>query len=354
MEDFLNPISGATHTKRQISKIFNIDEKIVGKFFKDNDANFLHTYKDVRAFGKSLKEEQDKKVMLFTFNKGGVGKTTHTFNFSQNLALRGKRVLVWDFDRQANATEYFMSKEGRLSVADYFKNEDGLKLKDLVVDIDDSLSVVPSGEKMANLNLYLTERFHFSNGSFSENADLSKLDQFINEFKELSKDFDAVLIDSPPSFGLLHFLLFIVSDVVFNVTGVTSNDFEAIDDSVSLYVQAKEWNPKLDMKFLINCRDTVRNMDIHLEDVQELRAKIKSYGFSAFENIIPTSDIFFYSTRDGIPFWLVDINNYDEKFRNEVVQEITEILSTYSEVYSYTKKELKTKQAKRAELTGAF
>ena len=47
-----------------------------------------------------------KSIALYN-NKGGVGKTTSTINISQQLALKGKTVLVVDLDGQANSSRFF-------------------------------------------------------------------------------------------------------------------------------------------------------------------------------------------------------------------------------------------------------
>ena len=69
-------------------------------------------------------QESKCKVIAITNQKGGVGKTTATFNLGVALAKQEKKVLVVDVDPQSNLTTYVMSREYTLRICLYSIKDD--------------------------------------------------------------------------------------------------------------------------------------------------------------------------------------------------------------------------------------
>lgn len=131
------------------------------------------------------------RIFTVSNQKGGVGKTTTTVNLATGLAAAGKRVLVIDFDPQANAsTGLGLSKQKRLL------NSYGLLIGDytmsqvIVKSAIPGLSIVPSAIDLlgAEIELVGMERREYI------------LKDIIAPYLHL---FDYILIDCPPSMGLL-------------------------------------------------------------------------------------------------------------------------------------------------------
>lgn len=130
------------------------------------------------------------KVIAVVNQKGGVGKTTTTVNLSAALAKKNKKVLLIDEDPQGNATSGVgVNKEQEKSIYDVIINE--TELEEIIIESSiKKLYVCPSNINLAGAEVELVPMMA------RENKLKTKLD--------LIKDkFDYILIDCPPSLGLL-------------------------------------------------------------------------------------------------------------------------------------------------------
>lgn len=130
------------------------------------------------------------KIIAVVNQKGGVGKTTTTVNLSAALAKKGKKVLLIDEDPQGNATSGVgVNKMQEKSIYDVIINETGIE-ETIVQSSIKKLYVCPSNINLAGAEVELVPMMA------RENKLKAKLD--------LIKDkFDYILIDCPPSLGLL-------------------------------------------------------------------------------------------------------------------------------------------------------
>ena len=141
------------------------------------------------------------KVIAVVNQKGGVGKTTTTVNLSAALAKKGKKVLLIDEDPQGNATSGVgVSKNQEKSIYDVIINE--TELEETIVESSiKKLYVCPSNINLAGAEVELVPMMA------RENKLKAKID--------LIKDkFDYILIDCPPSLGLLTINALTASDSI--------------------------------------------------------------------------------------------------------------------------------------------
>jgi chromosome partitioning protein len=131
------------------------------------------------------------RVIAVANQKGGVGKTTTAVNLSACLAAKGRRVLLLDLDPQANAT-------GALGVS---APEDGMDLYSVVVEekpvsgaLHDTgvqgLTMVPAGQNLIGAEIELAPV-------------IARESRLRSALAGIRSDYDFILIDCPPSLGLL-------------------------------------------------------------------------------------------------------------------------------------------------------
>ena len=141
------------------------------------------------------------KFISVANQKGGVGKTTTTVNLASILARRGKKVLLIDADPQGNATSGLgIEKEVEFSTYDILVNDTEIQaaIQDTMIK---NLKVCPSDINLA--------------GAEVELVSMMSREQRLNEkLNEAKNQFDYILIDCPPSLGLITLNAFTASNSV--------------------------------------------------------------------------------------------------------------------------------------------
>ena len=141
------------------------------------------------------------KVISVANQKGGVGKTTTTVNLSTLLAKKGKKVLLIDTDPQGNATSGLgITKELELSVYDILVGDTTFEetVQDTAVK---NLKICPSNISLAGAEVELVSM-------------MSREQRLKVKLDEVKDQYDYVLIDCPPSLGLVTLNAFTASDSV--------------------------------------------------------------------------------------------------------------------------------------------
>lgn len=141
------------------------------------------------------------KIISLANQKGGVGKTTTTVNLGTILAKRGKKVLLIDADPQGNATSGLgVEKEVEYSTYDILVND--AKIQDAIQDtIIKNLKVCPANMSLAGAEVELVSM-------------MSREQRLKEKLDEVKDYFDYILIDCPPSLGLITLNAFTASNSV--------------------------------------------------------------------------------------------------------------------------------------------
>lgn len=141
------------------------------------------------------------KVISLANHKGGVGKTTSTANIGKALANLGKKVLLIDTDAQANLSAFFLDPNAQEhTIYDAFVSD--MPLEQILVNVDKKLDLVPSSIKLSAAEYMVASRT-------LRELILSKL------IKPLRNKYDFILIDCPPSLGVITSNDFVASDYVY-------------------------------------------------------------------------------------------------------------------------------------------
>lgn len=204
--------------------------------------------------------------------KGGVGKTTSTINVGAYMAKLGKKVLLVDLDPQANLTSGLgiQLKEDEDSIYACISENSGLRAIIKQTDIAD-LHVVPASIELAGAEVELVN-------AISRESTLKSL------LSEVIDDYDFVLIDCPPSLGLLTVNALVASDAV--VIPVQSEYFalEGLNQLLNtITLVKKKINPGLDiLGIIITLYDSRTNL---AKDVA--RELVNSFGDKVLNTVIP-------------------------------------------------------------------
>ena len=142
------------------------------------------------------------KIIAVTNQKGGVGKTTTAVNLSSCLAYIGKKTLLIDCDPQGNATSGFGIEKSDYTYSVYDCLVDSSKTKNAVVKTKYSnMSVLPSSPDLSAAEIEL---------AYEENREF-----FLkNAISDIKDNFDYIIIDSPPSLGMITINILTASDSI--------------------------------------------------------------------------------------------------------------------------------------------
>jgi chromosome partitioning protein len=130
-------------------------------------------------------------IIALVNQKGGVGKTTTTTNLGAYLAMYGKKVLLVDMDPQANATTGLGFRPEKLNGSTYDIISGRRRPEEVMIHTAlDNYDLLPASEDLAGATIELVEA-------------TEREYKFHNAIGEMSQNYDYVLIDCPPSLGLL-------------------------------------------------------------------------------------------------------------------------------------------------------
>ena len=142
------------------------------------------------------------KVVSFSNQKGGVGKTTSCVNISAQIANKGKKVLMIDMDPQGNATSGLGIQKSKVKNTIYDVIIGKCDISDAIIKTRfKNLSVVPANIELAGAEIELQE--------LDENLNFTEI-----ALDSIKEDYDYIFIDCPPSLGMLTVKALSVSDGV--------------------------------------------------------------------------------------------------------------------------------------------
>jgi chromosome partitioning protein len=215
------------------------------------------------------------KCIAVANQKGGSGKTTTARSLAAALAERGRRVLMVDLDPQASLSEGCGLELHRLTQTTYHVLIGSARLTDVLKPVGERVDVAPANIHLAAAELQLVNMNR-------------REDKLRNALKPLRGEYDYVLIDCPPSFGLLTVNALSAADSVlipmacdyYTMLGV-----RLLLDTVR-EIQA-EVNPDLRIEGVLPTRYDARTL--HAREILEQTRRALGEGVPVFESVVRES-----------------------------------------------------------------
>lgn len=211
---------------------------------RDKKGTRYFTQEQLDQIIRLKKKKTSRKIVAVVNQKGGVLKTSTVQMLGACLADRNQRVLLVDTDPQASLTSAFGLNPDKLNytIYDLLMNKN-ISIEETIKQTKyDKLSIIPSGIDLATIDLKLA-------------AEIGREKKLFNRLKTLSVEYDWILIDCPPNFGLM------------TISGLIAADLALIP------VETEYFSLK-GLQQLINTLDMVKENAEHAFDVRMLPTKV--------------------------------------------------------------------------------
>lgn len=210
------------------------------------------------------------RTIAVSNNKGGVGKTTSTVNIAAALQILGNKVLVIDLDHQAQTTYHLGYNPNKITYSIFDVMKGGLSYEDILIERD-NLHLLPANPDLKDIEFLPIPAKEF----------------LLKDALEKLKGYDFVLIDCPPSLGILTLNaltycqeVIVPLQVQFLPFHGMYNLFEAVQ------MVKKRLNKKIEIKGIIGTMYS-SNKSINNEVIEETQNRLpgKLYDTYISENV---------------------------------------------------------------------
>lgn len=247
------------------------------------------------------------KIISICNQKGGVGKTTTAINLGYYLAHYSKKVLLLDIDPQANATSGLGVDKSKLDKNIYDVLLNNLRVQDIVHELYmPEFKLAPSSISLTGAEIELI-------GLMNREYRLK------GALKGMEDDYDFILIDSPPSLGLLTLNSLTAATSVLIPIQCEYYALEGLSQLLdTIELVRGNLNPDLTVEGVLMTMADYRT-NLTSEVIEETR---KFFNEKVFKTIIPRSIRLSEAPGFGKPIHLYDKNSIGAKMYSSLAREI--------------------------------
>ena len=231
------------------------------------------------------------KIIAFSNQKGGVGKTTTCVNMAAYLASKGYKCLVVDLDPQGNATSGIGFAKGEIKASVYNALIDDVPIENVVIKTQvDGLDLLPSNIDLAGAEVELV---------YVKNRELV----LKGVLEKAKASYDFITIDCPPSLGLLTINALASADTVIIPIQSEYYALEGLSQLMNtIKLVVKHLNPSLKIEGVV-----LTMSDNRAIISRQISAEIKKFfGKRVFETAIPRNIRLAEAPSHGVPIMLHD------------------------------------------------
>ena len=244
------------------------------------------------------------KIISLVNQKGGVGKTTTSINLAASLGILGKKVLLVDLDPQGNSTTGVGVEKGMLKATIYEALTNKSTIEDAVKKTKfKNLDLLPASINLAGLDI------EFMNMQ-KQDPTFTIGSQLKIKLYQIKDNYDYILIDCPPSLGILTTNALTASDSVIIPVQCEFFALEGIMQLLNtIQLARKKLNPKLEIEGVVLTMLDSRTI-LGLDVVENIRSFFKE---KVYDTIIPRLIVLAEAPSHGKP-----IANYNSKSKGTI------------------------------------
>ena len=255
------------------------------------------------------------KVISLVNQKGGVGKTTTSINLAASLGKLGKKSLLVDLDPQGNCTTGLGVNKGNIKYSIYDVLNGTVEAKKAIVKTGFTLlSIIPATINLAGLDIELLEKGY-------QNAAFKKNEQLRNALEPIKDNYDFIIIDCPPSLGLITLNAFTASDSVLIPVQCEYYALEGLGQLMNtIDLVKKHLNKNLEIEGAL-----LTMFDIRTNLSNQVVKEVKRYfEDKVYKTVIPRNVKLSEAPSYGMPITIYDARSKGaksyEKFAKELIK----------------------------------